>query len=82
MPMMHASSPWPRGAACIRAYRPAATSTTSPTGVGYHDFHSQLAVGLANDIFLDARELTVAYGGIGLQYGWSPLDTYRDMSNL
>lgn len=49
-------------------------------GVRYATMHSQLAAGLADDIFIDKQELTLGYAGLGLLYGRSPLDhVYLDM---
>jgi hypothetical protein len=48
-------------------------------GLGYRDFHSKLAVGLADDIFIDANELTLGFAGVGLVYGHDPFETYLDL---
>ncbi len=42
-------------------------------GVRFGTMHSQLAVGLADNIFIDKQELTLGYAGIGVLYGGAPL---------
>ncbi len=49
-------------------------------GLRYGTMHSQLAVGLASDIFLDKKELTFGAGGAGLLFADGPIDhVYLDM---
>ncbi|MBK7189464.1 MAG: hypothetical protein IPH86_12470 [bacterium] len=49
-------------------------------GLRYGTMHSQLAVGLANDIFIDKKELTFGIPGAGLLFADGPIDhVYLDM---
>ncbi len=43
-------------------------------GVRFSTMHSKLAVGLADDIFIDKQELTFGWRGLGVLYAESPLD--------
>ena len=43
-------------------------------GVRYGTMHSQLAIGLADDIFIDKKELTLGAYGVGLLYAKGPMD--------
>lgn len=48
-------------------------------GVGYHSDHQQLAVGLADGVFLDSTRLTIGYAGIGVHVQAGAVETYLDM---
>lgn len=49
-------------------------------GLRYGTMHSQLAAGLADDIFLDKKELTFGLPGVGLLFADGPIDhVYLDM---
>lgn len=49
-------------------------------GVRYGTMHSQLAAGLADDIFIDKKELTFGAYGVGLLYAKGPIDhVFLDM---
>jgi len=48
-------------------------------GLGFLSTHSQLALGLADDINLDAERLTFGYAGIGIHVQTGSLETYLDM---
>lgn len=43
-------------------------------GVRYGTMHSKLAVGLADDIFIDKKELTLGAYGVGVLYAKGPMD--------
>ncbi len=43
-------------------------------GVRYGTMHSKLAVGLADDIFIDKKELTFGAYGVGVLYAKGPMD--------
>jgi hypothetical protein len=49
-------------------------------GVRYGTMHSQLAVGFADDIFIDKKELTFGAYGVGLLFADGPIDhVYLDL---